>query len=314
MTRTIAAIPAALRARLEDRLPDWIEPRWYASAAEACMAVEGAEICWIEVWDDRAKLEAIRLATAMKWLNSGGVGVDLYDLALLRERGVMFTNGAGVNAVTIAEYIVMGMLTIAKGYREVVHAQQRREWLGRSPGRRELFESKALLLGYGAIGQLVDERLSAFGVEVTKVRRNPGPGTLGPDQWRQRLGEFDWIVVTLPATPETIGIVGAAEIAAMKADAVVLNVGRGTTIDQAALTVALEQGRIGGAFLDVTTPEPLPADDPLWALDNAHITMHLSGSSQTRAPERAAERFLANLERYRKGEPLGPLVDLVLGY
>jgi phosphoglycerate dehydrogenase-like enzyme len=149
---------------------------------------------------------------------------------------------------------------------------------------------------------------------VSKVRRSAGPGTLGPEEWRERLGEFDWIVIAVPATPETEGMIGAAEIAAMKGDAVLVNIARGSVIDQAALTAALDAGRIGGALLDVTTPEPLPADDPLWALDNAQVTMHLSGRAQDRMLQRAAARFVENLGRYGRGEPLEPVVDYAAGY
>ena len=233
---------------------------------------------------------------------------------MLRERGTIITNGAGINAITIAEYVVMGMLTIAKGYREVVHAQDRREWLLASPGRRELAGSKALLLGYGAIGKLVEARLAAFDVAVTKVRRNAGPDTLGPDQWRARLGEFDWIILAVPATPDTDAMIGAAELAAMKPEAVLLNIARGAVVDQDALVAALTEQRIAAAFLDVTTPEPLPADSPLWSLPNAHVTMHLSGRATEKMFIRSAERFVANLHRWGRGEPVEPRFDLDLGY
>ena len=100
----------------------------------------------------------------------------------------------------------------------------------------------------------------------------------------------------------------------MKSDAVIVNVARGSVIDQDALVDALAAGRIGGALLDVTTPEPLPEDHPLWTLDNAQITMHLSGNAQTLMFQRSAKRFLANLERFHKAEPLEPLVDYAAGY
>jgi len=224
------------------------------------------------------------------------------------------TNGAGINAITIAEYVLMGMLTVAKGYREVVRAQERHEWLTDSPGKVELAGSRALLLGYGAIGKLIEARLGAFDVAVTVVRRTPGAGALGPGQWRERLGEFDWVILAVPATAETEALIGAAELAAMKPSAVLLNIARGSVVDQAALVDALGARRIGAAFLDVTDPEPLPAQHPLWSLDNAHITMHLSGRSQTLMFRRSAERFLDNLARWRAGEPLQHRVDLARGY
>jgi phosphoglycerate dehydrogenase-like enzyme len=196
----------------------------------------------------------------------------------------------------------------------VVRAQDRQEWLMDSPGKVELFGSKALLLGYGAIGKLIEERLKPFGVDVTVVRRSPGENTIGPNQWRSRLGEFDWIILAVPATAETENMIGADELATMKQSATLINIARGSVVEQDALVKALTGKQIGAAFLDVTTPEPLPADHPLWSLDNAHITMHLSGRAQDKMFVRSATRFLENLQRYRKGEPLSPLVNLDLGY
>ncbi len=311
---TVAVLSAIARPILEPRLPDWIEPRWFATTEELLEIADQAEIGWFDLYKKEDMAEAARRATSLKWLNSIYAGLDHMPLSLLHERGVTVTNGAGINAITIAEYVVMGMLTVAKGYREVVRAQDRHEWLMDSPGKRELFGSKALLLGMGAIGSLIAERLAPFGVEVTKVRRTPGQDSLAPDQWRARLGEFDWVILAVPATPETDGMIGAAELAAMKSDAVLVNIARGAVVDQEALVAALKANRIHAAFLDVTTPEPLPPEHELWSLPNAHITMHLSGRAQDKMFIRSVERFLVNLERYRAGEPLEPVMDLTLGY
>lgn len=311
---TTIVLNALLKPLVEPHLPDWAEVRWYKTKDEAFALAPEAEIGWFDMHSKDDMARVFDLATRLKWLNSIYAGVDAFPLDLLAQRGVVLTNGAGINAVPIAEYVVMLMLSHAKNYREVVRAQERREWLKDSPGKRELFGSKALILGYGAIGQEVEKRLAGFQMDVSKVRRSPGPGVLGPDEWRARLGEFDWIVIAVPATPETEGMIGAAELAAMNSDAVLVNVARGSVIDQQALTAALDAGQIGGALLDVTTPEPLPADDPLWALDNAQVTMHLSGKAQDRMFQRSAQRFLENLERYGRGEPLEPRVDYALGY
>lgn len=311
---TKALLSGLIRHMVEPQLPDWVEPLWFGSVDEAKALAPQAEIIWCDLLDKSAMAEIIRSATSAKWLNSIYAGVDGMPLDTLKQRGVAVTNGVGINAITIAEYVVMGMLNIAKGYRDVVRAQDRHEWLHDAPGKVELFGSKALLLGYGGIGKLVEERLKAFGVDVTIVRRSPGANTLTPDQWRGKLGDFDWVIIAVPSTPETEAMIGADELAAMKPSAVILNIARGEVIDQDALVKALTAKQIAAAFLDVTTPEPLPADHPLWALDNAHITMHLSGRSQDKMFARAAMRFLENLERYKKGEPLSPLVNLDLGY
>ena len=311
---TITVVSALVRPLIEPHLPGWVDARYYTSIEEMLELAPHAEIGWFDLEKKEPMLAAIRGATKLKWLNSIYAGLDFLPFDVLRERGTIITNGAGINALTIAEYVVMGMLTIAKGYREVVRAQDRQEWLLDSPGKCELAGSKALLLGYGAIGKLIETRLAAFDVAVTKVRRSPGPDTLGPDDWRGRLGEFDWVILAVPATPETDAMIGAAELAAMKPNSVLLNIARGAVVDQPALIAALTEKRIAAAFLDVTTPEPLPADNPLWSLPNAHITMHLSGRAQDKMFVRAAERFVANLHRWGRGEPVEPRFDLDLGY
>jgi phosphoglycerate dehydrogenase-like enzyme len=311
---TIAAISGLIRPLLEPRLPKHLDVRWFMTAEQAKEAVADAEIGWFDMNDQAAMAETLRAAKKLKWLNSIYAGLDFLPMDVLIERGITVTNGAGINAITIAEYVVMGMLNIAKGYREVVRAQDRHDWLLNSPGKRELAGCKALLLGYGAIGRLIEPRLAAFGVDVSVVRRSGGEGTLRPGEWRARLGEFDWVILAVPATPETDGMIGAAELAAMKSDAVIVNIARGSVIDQPALVEALQSKAIGAAFLDVTTPEPLPADHPLWALPNAHITMHLSGRAQDKMFVRSADRFLDNLEKYERGEPLAPIFDPQLGY
>ena len=314
MTKTNLVMAGLVRPLIEPRLPDWVEAHWYMSKEEGLALAPLAEIGWFDMYDKTDMAAVIGAATNMKWLNSIYAGVDGMPLAQLKAQGCIVTNGAGINAITIAEYVVMAMLTVAKGYRQVVRAQDRHEWLMDSPGKVELFGSKALLLGYGAIGKLIEERLQPFGVDVTVVRRTPGPTSLAPDAWRARLGEFDWVILAVPATPETENMIGAYELATMKQSATLINIARGSVVEQDALVKALQDKQIGAAFLDVTTPEPLPADHPLWTLDNAHVSMHLSGRAQDKMFVRSAERFFENLERYRKGEPLQPLVNLDLGY
>ena len=312
---TVAVINAMFRAALDDRLPGWIEPRWAANDDEVRVAAPEAEIGWIDgAYDHRSTLEALVRAGPLKWLHTAAAGVDPFPLELMRRRGIVLTNAAGINAITIAEFAVMGMLAIAKGYREVVRAQDRHEWLDDAPGKRELRGTKALIVGAGGIGGRIGMLLRPFGVEVTEVRRRPREGALGPDEWRGRLGEFDWVVIAVPSTPDTAQMFGAAEFAAMRPGAVILNFARGKLIDTDALVAALNERRIGGAFLDVTDPEPLPADHPLWGFDNVHLTMHLSGRSQDTLIRRSADRFIENLERWNRGAELISVVNLGLGY
>lgn len=309
-----AVLSALVRPLLEPHLPDGVDAKFYSSVDELHELAPQAEIGWFDLDQKGPMIEAVKRAENLKWLNSIYAGLDFLPLDLLLERKVLITNGAGINAIAIAEYVAMMILAYAKNYREVVRAQDRKEWLLDSPGKIELPGTRALLLGYGAIGQQVKPRLEAFGVEVVPVRRSAADGALGPDEWRARLGEFDWVILAVPATPETDGMIGADELAAMKDSAVLVNVARGAVVDQPALVSALEAKSIGGALLDVTEPEPLPSEHPLWDLENAHITMHLSGRAQNSMFRRSAERFITNLKAYLEGGELHPVFDPKRGY
>jgi phosphoglycerate dehydrogenase-like enzyme len=297
-----------MRALVEPLLPEWVEARWWNSPEELVALAPVAEIGWFDLHDKPPVLAAVAGATGLRWLNTAYAGVNWLPLADLDRRGVALTCGRGLTATAVAEFAVMTMLTVAKGYPQVVRAQDRGEWLENAPGTRELAGSRALILGQGAIGQAIDRMLRGFGVETEVVRRRSGPG------WKARLGAFDWIVLALPGTAETRGLIGAAELMAMKREAVVVNFARADIVDPAALAEALRDKRIAAAVIDVTEPEPLPPGHPLWSLDNAHLTMHLSGIPTPASLQRAADRFARNCERYRTGEPLEAQVDLKLGY
>ena len=311
---TKAALSAMIRPLVEPRLPEWVEPLWFTSKEQALDFAPQAEIGWFDLNEKEPMIEIARAANNLKWLNSIYAGLDFMPLDILKERGVVVTNGVGINAITIAEYVVMLMLSHAKGYRDVVRAQDRHEWLRDSPGKRELSGERVLLLGMGAIGSLIKTRLEAFDMTVVPVRRSGADGALRPGEWRQKLGEFDWVVLAVPSTPETKHMIGALELAAMRPNGVLVNIARGDVVDQEALVAALREEKIEAALLDVTDPEPLPEDHPLWELGNAQVTRHLSGRAQTKMFQRSADRFIENLERWHKGEPVQPQLDLELGY
>ncbi len=305
---TLAVLPEYVRPLLEGRLPAWIEARWWGSPEELVSLAPDAEIGWFDLHVKAPALRAIAAAEGLRWLNSSYAGVDWMPLAEFERRGVRLTCGSGLTANQVAEFALLSMLAVAKDYPAVVRAQDRHEWLAVPPGTRDLFGSRALVLGYGAIGQAIGRALEALGVDVLAVSSGRQRG------WRSHLGEFDWIVLAVPGTPQTRGMIGAAEIAAMKPEAVLVNFARADCVDQPALVGALRERRIAAAVLDLTDPEPLPAEHPLWSLENAHITMHLSGIPTAASQARAAERFLRNCERFRAGEPLEAQVDLARGY
>ncbi len=310
-----AVLPALARPLLEARLPADMKVSWFTSPDEAKTMIADAEIAWVDMQPTSHVAEAIRAAgPALKWVSTIYAGLDAFPLDLLRERGVMLTNGVGINAIAVAEYAVMGVLVAAKRYDEVLRAQDRREWPEDAPGKVELADTRALIVGLGAIGRLIAERLAAFGVEVTGVTRSGRDGTLTPDAWRARLGEFDWVILAAPSTDDTKAMIGAVELTAMKRDAWLINIARGDMIDDDALLAALSERRIAGAFLDPTNPEPLPTDHPLWSAPNCMISMHLSGRSQTKMFQRAAALFLDNVTAYRSGRPLLNVADLDAGY
>lgn len=313
---TKAVISALVRPLIEASIPDGVEVAWIMSAEEAQREVADADIAWVDMHDKQAMRDVILAGGQLQWVSTLYAGLDHFPVEELIARGTRVTNGVGINTIAVAEYAVLGMLSMAKGYADVVRAADRQQWLWASPGTIELFETRALIIGYGAIGSAIGDRLKGFGVEVTGVARTarPDAGILGADDWRGQIGQYDWVVIATPATRETDALIGADELAAMKPEAILVNIARGECIDQDALISALNAKTIAGAFLDVTTPEPLPADHPLWTLPNVQISMHLSGRAQTRMFPRSAALFADNLARFVRGEALVNEVDLVLGY
>jgi phosphoglycerate dehydrogenase-like enzyme len=310
-----AVLPALARPLLEAGLPPELEVAWFASPAEAKAGIADADIAWVDMQPTALVADAIHASgPRLKWVSTIYAGLDAFPLDRLRARGVTVTNGAGINAYAVAEYAVLGVLAAAKRFDAVVRAHDRHEWPKDAPGKIELFETRALVIGYGAIGRLIGERLAAFGVAVTGVTRSGRDGTITADRWRAQLGQFDWVVLAAPSTDDTKALIGADELAAMKPGAWLINIARGDMIDDAALLAALHGGRIGGAFLDPTNPEPLPPEHPLWSAPNCMITMHLSGRSQTKMFRRAAALFLDNLSAFRAGRPMRNVADLDAGY
>jgi len=296
------------------RLPSDPEIAWYSDNDSCLAALPGAEVFWVDFKvNDIAK--AIEAGADLKWLTTQGTGVDGWPLAIIKERQLVLTNGAGVGAIPISEYVVMGLLAGLKGFPELVRAQDSREWLKTPPSRAEMYGKRALIYGYGGIGRAIAERLRPFGVHVTGVRRNPGdePGVIAATNWEAALPETDLLILSVPLTGATRALVSTTQLAALPKGAWVANIARGGLIDAAALIASLKSGHLGGAYLDVTDPEPLPADSELWSLPNVILTPHSSWATEHQL-ERAAEIFRENFERYLRGETLNNIVDLEAGY
>jgi phosphoglycerate dehydrogenase-like enzyme len=260
-------------------------------------------------------------ARRLRWLQEWGAGVDwLLRHPEVAELDFTLTNASGVHAIPISEQILGYLLAFARRLPAAVRAQERRVW--QAPGRDQLFElagKTMLLVGVGAIGVRTAAIAAALGMRVLGIRRSPAgelPGVeaiYGSDQLYDLLPEADCVVLTVPLSRATQGMIGERELRAMKTTSYLINIGRGGTIQQQALIQALREGWIAGAALDVFEQEPLPATSPLWAMDNVIITAHYAGLTPA-YDQRALAILLDNLRRYRADEPLWNVVDKAAGY
>ncbi len=244
-------------------------------------------------------------APNLRWLHSMSAGVDSPIFSMFIDRGVRVTTSSGASAPPIAATVMLYLLALSRGLPAWMRAQAAHDW---RPSRfRELDGHRLVVVGYGPIGQEVVRLAEAFRMDPVIVRRGPRGDEPCPvrtlDELTDAVREADAVVVALPLTDTTRGIVSAEVIAAMAPHAMFVNVGRGELVDQRALTDALASGRLGGAGLDVFATEPLPADDALWDLPNVIISPHMSGASDG-AHRRVVEIFLDNLARFVNGEPL----------
>ena len=226
-------------------------------------------------------------------------GTNHLPLDALADRGVAVTNASGVHGPNIAEYVVGAMIGHAREFHRAYRQQSRREW--RSYPTTELYGSTVAVVGLGAIGGAVVDRLSGFDVETVGVRYSPEKGgptdeVHGFDRIHEAVIDAAYVVLACPLTDTTRGLVDAELLRTMRPDAVLVNIARGAVVDTDALVHALRSNRIRGAALDVTDPEPLPEDHPLWGLGNVTITPHNAGHTPAYF-ERVADVLVENVER-----------------
>ncbi|HZU74750.1 MAG TPA: D-2-hydroxyacid dehydrogenase [Acidimicrobiales bacterium] len=247
----------------------------------------------------------LRRAPTLRWFQSPAAGFDDRVFGELAGRGVRVTN-AHVNGIPIAEFVIRSVLDHFQDARAWRRAQAEHRW--ETHDYREVYGTTWLVIGLGSIGGGVARRASAFGATVIGCRRHPGDGdpthrTVAPPELRGVLGSADVVVLALPATAATTGLVDAGFLASMKERSVLVNVARGALVDEAALLAALEWGRPEAAVLDVFQREPLPPDHPFWDHPRVTVTAH-NAAGGTGRYLRQAELFAANLARYRVGEDL----------
>ncbi|MGH2544718.1 MAG: D-2-hydroxyacid dehydrogenase [Ardenticatenaceae bacterium] len=265
--------------------------------------------------------ELVRQMPRLRWYQQWPAGADwLLRHPEAAERAFILTNTSGLHAIPMTEQVLAYLFAFARRLPDAVRTQGRREWW--APRGETLFEvtgKTMLLIGVGAIGAKTAQAAAALGVRVLGVRRDPAESVagvarmVGPDELDKVLPEADFVVLTVPRTAQTKGMIGEHELRQMKPSAILINIGRGGTVDDEALARALREGWIAGAGLDVFETEPLPAESPLWEMDNVIITCHYGGATP-HYNERAMEIFLDNLRRFRAGEPLRNVVDKGRGY
>lgn len=267
------------------------------------------------------RYDAATLAGApkLRWIHTFGAGVDTLLSPELIDSEIVVTNNSGVRGPNIAEHILAMMLGFARGLPEIMRYQTKREWHHADRGVFELGGQTLGVVGLGDIGQALAWRANALGMKVIGVRRKQSALPRGVEhvypleELHTFLSGSDHVAICLPLTPSTRNMFGAAEFAAMKPSAYIYNIGRGAIIDQDALVAALQSEQIAGAGLDVTDPEPLPSDSPLWDMTNVQITCHTSGATPYNW-ERGMAILLDNLGRFQRDEPLRNVVDKDAGY
>ncbi len=309
-----AAVIEADRAEISRIFPD---ARLVISSQHEAMA---AVLPDVEIAAAGVPPRLIVQAPRLRWFQQWGAGADwLARHPEAATRDFILTNTSGLHAIPISEHILALLLAFARRLPAAIRAQQRGVWERQEGHVFELAGKTLLLIGVGAIGERTATLASALGLRVLGIRRDGRLAAAGvtemagPDRLHAWLPQADFVVLTVPLTPETRQLIGAAELRLMRPTAYLVNIGRGGTVDEAALVKALQAGRIAGAGLDVFATEPLPADSPLWRMEQVIITAHYAGNTPVYNP-RAMAIFLDNLRRFRDGAPLRNVVDKQLGY
>lgn len=276
--------------------------------------LNGAEI--IFGWPEE---EHLKKAKNLRWLQLPSAGADSYtNRELFHNKDILLTNSSGVFGLPIAEHVLAMILSYNRNLMEYAYQQRDKEWKG-IRRTRDFYGSTIGVIGLGDIGTEVAKKAKALGSRVLAVKRtlSQKPDYVDHiymvEEIDQVLEQSDYIVLALPSTRKTKQLITEERLRKMKSDAFLVNIGRGGLIDQEAFITALKEHWIGGAGLDVTTPEPLPQDSPLWELPNVMITPHVSGSSPSNDGRRM-EIFIRNLKNYVTKQSMENVVDFMEGY
>ena len=263
-------------------------------------------------------------AKKLKWIHATAAGVGQLMYPELRQSDVLLTNASGIHAIPMAEHILGMIIALARRFPDSMHYQAQSHWAQQEiwdgkPRPMELSGRVLLIVGFGSTGRELARRIQPLGMKIWGVTRS-GRGDaqlseriLPVTELANAFPQADFVVLAAPETPETRRMVGAEELALMKPTAYLINVARGTLVDEAALAAALRARTIAGAAIDVAEEEPVPPQSPLWKLDNILITPHVSAASE-RMWERQMQLLMENLERWFTRRELINQVDLSRGY
>ena len=264
-------------------------------------------------------------AKKLRWIHSPAAAVHRLIIPELIASDVVVTSARDVHGPVVAEHVIALVLALAKRLKSAFRYQAEKRWAQElmateEPQPREVAGATLGMVGMGSIGSAVARLALALGMKVIVVRARPtadnrekGIRTYGPDGMETMLAEADFVVLAAPVTPQTTGLMNEQRIAAMKRDAYLINVSRGALIDEVALTAALRERKIAGAALDVFEHEPLPAESPLWELENLVVTPHTAGVT-VNLWEHHFSLMSENLRRFMSGAPMLGLVDISRGY
>lgn len=310
------AIAESVRQTVSQMVATSYDLVWYRDFDGALEVAPTVEAMWLRPSDISVAQgsDLIARASTLSWLHVSRVGVDILPLDEMARREIVLTNGAGLTADAIAEHAIMCMLALRRGLPSLLRAQSRARW-SPTAGRGDRLEgSVALVIGHGHVGSAIVSRARALGVNAMAARRRKNAqGDLLGDSWRDLLPLVDFLVLAVPLTNESHGLVGKSELASLKRGAIVINVARGEVLDVDCLTESIVNGRLGGAALDCFEEEPLPPSNPLWKLSNVIVTPHIAWLDSTFEP-RELQLFEYNAHRFVKGDQLRNVVDLEAGY
>jgi phosphoglycerate dehydrogenase-like enzyme len=312
--------PAWLSSRIHEDFP-MVEAVQRSSYDGIEAYLRDAEV--VIAWSLRP--EQLRVAEKLRWIHSPAAAVHQLIFPELVNSDIILTNSSEVHGGVVAEHVMALVFALAKRLPQAARFQQKHVWgqealwLGR-PRPREVAGATLGLIGLGGIGRRVAKSASALGMRVIAAREHPGKEipegvqqVFASTQLDELLAQSDYVVLATPLTPGTLGLMNASRLAKMRPDAYLINVGRGPLVDESALAEALREHKIGGAALDVFGEEPLPANSPLWDLENLSITPHTAGITE-KLWERHYAFISENLRRYLEHRPLLGVLDKKQGY